>query len=303
MKKVSMKEPKKQEIKNKSEKISMKKLEKKNKSEKISMKKLERKNKSEKISMKKLEKKNKSRKTSMKKLQVCEENQGNETKDKKPKACGAGGISIWYNGDPTRCLPHHMETMKKYAELVIDVFNKTHLNKYSFVDMVHTTSVNFGLWTLHMVFTVKPEPEEDGVDKYPIIVRARVSISNDYVDYFEFPEDEEDSETPIFPIGSVFYDGNPTSCDDETMKTVQRCADLVMEVYNKTHLIEYSLVELVRATRHLSPGFMIDLVFIAKSKYDYGGGHEEYPKEFRARVSVTHNYVEFVEIVDRPCLL
>ncbi|XP_012858317.1 PREDICTED: uncharacterized protein LOC105977545 isoform X2 [Erythranthe guttata] len=218
----------------------------------------------EKISMKKVVKKYK--------LHVCEEDLGYETTQKKPKRFGPAGFSVWYNGDPTRRNPDRMEIMKQAAELVIDVFNKTHLNKYSFVGMVHATEERFPIVVLDMIFTVQPEPEEDGVDKNHINVR-----------------------------GPVFYDGGPTSFADETMKIVQRCADLAIQVYNKTHAIRYSLIELVRATRHLPPVFMIDLVFTAKPTYDYEqDDDEEYLKTFRARVSVTHNYVEFVEIVRPP---
>ncbi|KAL7146950.1 hypothetical protein ABFS83_06G076200 [Erythranthe nasuta] len=247
----------------------------------------------EKISMKKVVKKYK--------LHVCEEDLGYETTQKKPKRFGPAGFSVWCNGDPTRRNPDRMEIMKQAAELVIDVFNKTHLNKYSFVGMVHATEERFPNVVLDMIFTVQPEPEEDGVDKNHINVRGRVSISNDYVDYFEFPEDQKNMKMKIFPIGPVFYDGGPTSFADEIMKVVQRCADLAIEVYNKTHAIRYSLIELVRATRHLPPVFMIDLVFTAKPTYDYEqDDDEEYLKTFRARVSVTHSYVEFVEIFRPP---
>ncbi|KAL7146501.1 hypothetical protein ABFS83_06G045000 [Erythranthe nasuta] len=232
----------------------------------------------EQISMKEQEKK--------KKLQVQKVN--------KPKCFSPGGMEIWYNGDPTLDEPDSMRIMKKCAQLVIDLFNQTHINKYSFVKMVHATAIRFGTSMLHMAFKVKPEPPEEG--KKTITVRAEVSLRNDYVEYIEFPEDQDNLPMRIFPLGSVIYDGeDPTSCDADTIKMIQGCADLALQVYDKIQANVYSMGDLGRATRHLSTtGSMVDLVFTAKSRYDV-------PITLEARVSVTHNYVEFVDLV-RPRL-
>ncbi|EYU24988.1 hypothetical protein MIMGU_mgv1a011490mg [Erythranthe guttata] len=279
MKKVTRKEP---------EKVPMKKQEKKEKLQvqKVSMKEQEKKNKLQvqKVSMKEQEKE--------KKLQV--QKVPMKEAENKPKCFWPGGMEILYNGDPTLDDPESMEIMKKCAQLVIDFFNQTHINKYSFVKMVHATAVRCGTSMLHMVFKVKPEPPEEG--KKPITVRAEVSLRNDYVEYLEFPEDQGNLPMRIFPLGSVIYDGeDPTSCDAHTIKMIQGCADLALQVYNKMQAHVYSMGDLGRATRHLSTtGSMVDLVFTAKPCDDV-------PITLEARVSVTHNYVEFVELV-RPRL-
>ncbi|KAL7146493.1 hypothetical protein ABFS83_06G044700 [Erythranthe nasuta] len=159
--------------------------------------------------------------------------------------------------------------------------------------MVHATAVRCGTSMLHMVFKVKPEPPEEG--KKPITVRAEVSLRNDYVEYLEFPEDQGNLPMRIFPLGSVIYDGDPTPCDADTMNIIRGCADLALQVYNKMQANVYSMGDVGRATRHLSTtGSMVDLVFTAKPCDDV-------PITLEARVSVTHNYVEFVELV-RPRL-
>ncbi|EYU24939.1 hypothetical protein MIMGU_mgv1a016827mg [Erythranthe guttata] len=77
------------------------------------------------------------------------------------------------------------------------------------------------------------------------------------------------------------------------MTLLMKSADFALQVYNKTHSLAFSLMELVRATGDDS---RVDLLYRAKSNDPLWPRRREDPdsKIFRARVFVTLNYVEFV---------
>ncbi|EYU24983.1 hypothetical protein MIMGU_mgv1a015934mg [Erythranthe guttata] len=99
-------------------------------------------------------------------------------------------------------------------------------------------------------------------------------------------------------VGCVWYDGDPTRCDGKTMDLLKECVDLAIYVYNNTHYVKYDFLKLVHATGHLSGGFAVTIRFTAVARPVYD--EDDTLKTFRARVSITHNYVEFVDFVDEP---
>ncbi|EYU25000.1 hypothetical protein MIMGU_mgv1a011775mg [Erythranthe guttata] len=234
---------------------------------------------------------------------------------------GVGG-AVWYDGDPASChVPSHLKLLVEYAETAVDVYNKTHLKKYCFVELLFATISMYAGGTSDIIFTVKPEPEEeeDAVDKKTRTVRARVSVTCHYVYAvgFEFvPGDDwkafhmhnpfcieklENNSTKNIPAKksldcSVLYDGDSTHCDEKSMNVLRECATLAIDVYNKTHEIKYNLLDMVNASGDLSTCSMVDLMFTAMAVHQIDED-DKYPKTFTTRVSITDNYVEFVELV------
>ncbi|EYU29253.1 hypothetical protein MIMGU_mgv1a014910mg [Erythranthe guttata] len=101
-----------------------------------------------------------------------------------------------------------------------------------------------------------------------------------------------------FLRGDVLYDDrDPTRCEGTSKGTLNKCTRLAVEVFSKTHDLKFKVMRLLRASGDLS---MMDLMFKAKPfplpvPYDL----DPNPQIFRARVSFTLYYVDFVKIV-RP---
>ncbi|KAL7146475.1 hypothetical protein ABFS83_06G043400 [Erythranthe nasuta] len=232
-----------------------------------------------------------------------------------------GGLSVVvsYGGDPASCNPIRLKQLEEYAESAIDVYNKTHLKKYSFVKLLFATLTSYAGAVSDIMFTVKPEPEEeeeDAVDKKTLTFRAKVSVTGHYVEDVEFyPGDDwksfymqsefwikkpkknstENIRTKKSLDCSVLYDGDPTHCDEKSMNILRECAEFAIEVYNKIHEIKYNLLDMVNASGDLSTDSMVDLMFTAMAMHQTHKD-DKYPKNFTTRVSITHNYVEFVEL-------
>ncbi|EYU29252.1 hypothetical protein MIMGU_mgv1a015069mg [Erythranthe guttata] len=93
---------------------------------------------------------------------------------------------------------------------------------------------------------------------------------------------------------NVLYDVDSTRCDGKTWKILDEFTNFALSLYNRTHYMKYNLMELLRATGDLS---MVDLMFRAKPRKKVVNCEDPKPQIFRARVSITHRYVVFVEIV------
>ncbi|KAL7146478.1 hypothetical protein ABFS83_06G043700 [Erythranthe nasuta] len=230
---------------------------------------------------------------------------------KRNRPIGVGG-AVWYDGDPASChVPSHLKLLVEFAETAVDVYNKTHLKKYCFMELLFATISMYAGGTSDIIFTVKPEPEqEDAVDKKTRTVRARVSVTCHYVYAvgFEFvPGDDwkafhmhnpfciEKPETNSTMVKKLL-DGDLTHIDDNAMNILEECAALAIDVYNKTHEIKYNLLDMVNASGDLSTCSMVDLMFTAMAVHQIDED-DKYPKTFTTRVSITDNYVEFVELV------
>ncbi|KAL7147366.1 hypothetical protein ABFS83_06G102900 [Erythranthe nasuta] len=239
---------------------------------------------------------------------------------------GGGGLRVCYDdGDPTRCDPVIINHIKTSAELATDVFNKTHIDKYSFLELVYATTHFLGR-IMDLMFTAKPVPVED--DRKPVTFRARIYITGHYVEFLDLvppahllafyslekmqlmkPEKSSTKKPEkiwmekLQECSVVSYDSNPTRCDDQTTKIREEWAGLAVEVYNKTHPVTYILVEVVNATEYFSAGSMLHVKFTAKCMYESDTYVEEEdiwddtPRTLHALVSITHNYVEFVDLV------
>ncbi|KAL7147047.1 hypothetical protein ABFS83_06G082000 [Erythranthe nasuta] len=212
-----------------------------------------------------------------------------------------GGPTVWYDGDPTRYRPCFLNSIKKHAEFAIQVYNKTRLNKYSLVELLHVHSRHRDGLLLHMIFTAKPDPEEDNYYNNPITFRAGINFNRNYLLYFYSHRGsrEEERETSVPPDGDsisvVLFDRDPnTRCnwDNETKNMINECLDFALDAYNKTHRDKLVLMYLVRATGvRCAAGNLstVDLIFNVKPYMN--------PETYHARVSMTHNYVEFVKFV------
>ncbi|KAL8049902.1 hypothetical protein ABFX02_06G049100 [Erythranthe guttata] len=67
------------------------------------------------------------------------------------------------------------EEYRKYAEIALDVYNKTHPIKYSLVDLKLVVG-QIVMQQLNVVFTANPNSDADFDDKNPITFRADVRI-------------------------------------------------------------------------------------------------------------------------------
>ncbi|EYU20208.1 hypothetical protein MIMGU_mgv1a012848mg [Erythranthe guttata] len=220
-----------------------------------------------------------------------------------------GGPRVWFDGDRTDIDPLYIKDSEDAAALAIDVYNKTHLNRYSVVEVLSATGL--GLKVI-VTFTAKPEPGDD--DKNLVTFVAFTHILNESYKFVISvkilhpahlrPIDsvsEEKEPVGMFRDGPVLYGPDCTTCcDDETKNILNESTDLALEVYNKTHMEIYNLLVLVSATGHLSTGSnsKVDLMFTAEPdpvRLAHLG--DPRTRSFQARVSFSHKYVEFVDHV------
>ncbi|KAL7146802.1 hypothetical protein ABFS83_06G066800 [Erythranthe nasuta] len=98
-----------------------------------------------------------------------------------------GNYFVWFDGDPKNRDKREVKDLKKHAESAIDVYNKTHVENYSFVEIVYAVARVYSGIQSNMMFPATPvseaEAEADGVDTKPVTFRAHVSIVNKCVEY------------------------------------------------------------------------------------------------------------------------
>ncbi|KAL7146562.1 hypothetical protein ABFS83_06G049900 [Erythranthe nasuta] len=231
-----------------------------------------------------------------------------------------GGCSLWFrDGDRSRsrsrCHPFQIKESEDAAALAVHLYNKTHLNKYSVVEVLSAAEVGL---ILNIIFTAKPEPASASAsafddNKYPIYFRASVNNLYTCVEYVEIVRDahlhaldynlpKKKEPVDMFRDGPVLYGPDCTTCcDDETKNILNESTDLALQVRNNTHIKKYILPVLVSATGHISTGSIskVDLMFTAKPDPLLEDSDAK-PRTFRARVFFLHKYVEFVGLLPPP---